>query len=170
MRESKSLPLVVLGWTIFAHPLFLAQVEALNKKVEVLKQKDSIGYVKKNASKWLAAINSLAFDIIPQDPARLEYRQGNTLGNDHNHNHWFRTKFYQQYRLFFRYHASSKVIVYSWVNDEDIKSAFESNDDAYQVFRKMLVNGYPPDDWSQLLAESQKIIQPDFAQNRAISS
>lgn len=57
---------------------------------------------------------------------------------------------FQQYRLFFRYHAPSKVIVYAWVNDEDSKRAHESNDDAYRVFRKMLESGHPPDGWDQL--------------------
>jgi len=91
--------------------------------------------------------------VIPQDPSRAEYRQGNTLGEDHKH--WFRAKFFQQYRLFFRYHASSKVIVYAWVNDEETKRAYESSDDAYRVFRKMLESGHPPGDWNQLLAESR---------------
>lgn len=145
-------PVAIHGWTIFAHPLFLAQLEALARQVEALKQKDPGGYGKKNASKRLAAITRLAFDVIPQDPARPEYRQGNTLGEDHKH--WFRAKFFQQYRLFFRYHASSKVIVFAWVNDEDTKRAYESGDDAYRVFRKMLEGGQPPGDWSQLLAEA----------------
>lgn len=153
MSNSKPTPLLIHGWTVFAHPLFLAQLEALAQQVEALKQKDPIGYLKKNASKRLAAITKLAFDAIPQDPTRTEYRQGNTLGGDHKH--WFRAKFFQQYRLFFRYHEPSKVIVFAWVNDEDTKRAYESNDDAYRVFRKMLEGGHPPDDWNQLLAEAR---------------
>ena len=153
MKAGRTAPLVIHGWTVFAHPLFLAQIEGLAQQVEVLRQKDADGYVKKNASKRLAAINKLAFDVIPQDPARPEYRQGGTLG-DH-HKHWFRAKFFQQYRLFFRYHAPSKVIVFAWVNDEHTKRAYESSDDAYRVFRKMLESGHPPDDWSQLLAEAR---------------
>ena len=153
MSARKPVPLVIHGWTIFAHPLFLAQLEALAQQVEAIKQKDPVGYVKKNASKRLAAITKLAFDVIPQDPTRPEYRQGNTLGEDHKH--WFRGKFFQQYRLFFRYHAPSKVIVFAWVNDDDTKRAYESSDDAYRVFRKMLENGRPPDDWNQLLAEAR---------------
>ena len=104
-------PLVIHGWTVFAHPLFLAQLEALAQQVEALKQKAPLGYVKKNANKRLAAITKLAFDVIPQDPTRPEYRQGKTLGDEHKH--WFRAKFFQQYRLFFRYHAPSKVIVFA---------------------------------------------------------
>ena len=155
MSAGKPTPLVIGGWTVFAHPLFLAQVEALTRQVEGLKQKDPVGYVKKNASKRLAAITKLAFDVIPQDPTRPEYRQGNTLGDDYKH--WFRAKFFQQYRLFFRYHAPSKVIVFAWVNDDDTKRAYESDNDAYRVFSKMLENGHPPDNWKQLLAECQHV-------------
>lgn len=145
--------LVVNGWTIFAHPLFLDQVETLATKVELLKQKDPVEYLTKNTTKRLAAITKLAFEVIPQDPGQPEYRQGNTLGDEHKH--WFRAKFFQQYRLFFRYHAPSKVIVYAWVNDEGTKRAYESSDDAYRVFRKMLEGGHPPDDWNSLLAEAK---------------
>ena len=64
-------------------------------------------------------------------------------------------KFFQRYRLVFRYHAASKLIVFAWVNDDQTKRAFESGDDAYRVFRKMLESGNPPNDWGQLLSESE---------------
>ncbi|BAP88179.1 conserved hypothethical protein [Burkholderiales bacterium GJ-E10] len=153
MTAGESVPLVIHGWTVFAHPLFLGQLESLAHQVEGFKEKDPVGYGKKNATKRLAAITKLAFDAIPRDPARAEYRQGATLGD--NHKHWFRAKFFQQYRLFFRYHASSKVIVYAWINDENTKRAYESDDDAYRVFRRMLESGHPPDNWDQLLAEAK---------------
>lgn len=153
MSTDQTAPLVIHGWTVFVHPLFLAQIEALLLQVESLKQKDPVGYVKKNASKRLAAITKLAFDVIPQDPTRPEYRQGGTLGDAHKH--WFRAKFFQQYRLFFRYHATARVLVFAWVNDDDSKRAYESSDDAYRVFRKMLEGGHPPDDWDMLLAEAR---------------
>ena len=146
--------LQVNGWTVFAHPLFLAQLETLTSQVEALRRKDPTGYLKKNATKRLAAIRQLAFEVIPQDPTRPEYRQGNTLGDQHRH--WFRARFFQQYRLFFRYHATAKVIVFAWFNDEGTQRAYESSDDAYRVFRKMLDSGHPPDDWETLLAEAQE--------------
>lgn len=148
-------PLISHGWTVFVHPLFTSQLDALAQQVSILKEKDPVGYVKKNAAKRLAAITKLAFDVIPQDPTRPEYRQGNALGEEHKH--WFRAKFFQQYRLFFRYHAASKVIVLAWVNDEDTKRAYDSSEDAYRVFRKMLESGHPPDDWSQLIHEAQGV-------------
>jgi toxin YhaV len=153
MSGAKTTPLVIHGWTVFAHPLFLSQLEALQDQVEALRRKDPQGYVQKNSAKRLAAITKLAFDQIPQDPTRAEYRQGSTLGGEHKH--WFRARFFQQYRIFFRYHASSKVIVLAWVNDESTKRAYESSDDAYATFRKMLQSGHPPDDWSQLVTEAQ---------------
>lgn len=154
-RQVKKLAVakVINGWTLFAHPLFLAQLDALITQIELQKQKDPVTYWRKNASKRLAAIQHLAFEVIPQDPTRAEYRQGSTLGDTHKH--WFRAKFFQQYRLFFRYHLESKIIVYAWVNDEDSKRDYESGDDAYRVFRKMLESGHPPDDWQTLLKEAK---------------
>jgi len=143
---------IIHGWKVFAHKLFLKQLEELTEQVEILHKKDPENYTKKNAAKRLAAIVKLAFDIIPQDPTLSEYRQGKTLGKDHKN--WFRAKFFQQYRLFFRYHLEQKVIVYAWVNDEKTKRAYESRKDAYKVFEKMLNNGHPPEDWDKLLEES----------------
>ncbi|APW42747.1 type II toxin-antitoxin system YhaV family toxin [Rhodoferax saidenbachensis] len=153
MSGKSTAPWVVNGWSVFAHPLFLDQLEALTRQVEALKAKDPKGYVKKNAAKRLAAIHKLAFEVIPQDPTRPEYRQGGTLGDEYKH--WFRAKFFQQYRLFFRYHLQARIIVLAWVNDEDTKRAYESSDDAYRVFRKMLESGHPPDDWDVLVRQAR---------------
>jgi toxin YhaV len=146
-------PLVIHGWSIFAHPLFLRQFEELVAQVEHLRHKHPKDYKQKNATKRLAAITKLAFDIIPQDPTRREYWQGATLGDAYKH--WFRAKFFQQYRLFFRYHQESKIILLVWVNDENSKRAYDSNTDAYKVFRKMLESGHPPDDWNDLLKQAK---------------
>ena len=145
--------LVVNGWSLFAHPMFLDQLEALTAKVEAQAAKDPKNYHRKNSTKRLAAITRLAFAVIPEDPERPEYRQGSTLGDGRKH--WFRAKFYQQYRLFFRFHAAQRIIVLAWVNDEDSKRAYESADDAYRTFRKMLDGGNPPDDWDTLLMEAR---------------
>jgi toxin YhaV len=148
MNDKRNAPLVINGWAIYEHPLFRSQVEALTRQVESLQRKDPSGFRRRNAAKRLAAVHKLAFETIPQDPGRPEYRQGGALGEDRKH--WFRAKFFQQYRLFFRYHARSKVIVYAWINDDHTKREYESSDDAYRVFRRMLDRGNPPDDWDQL--------------------
>lgn len=146
-------PLVINGWDVFAHSLFLNQFEELLRQVEHLRQKYPQDYNKKNATKRLAAIVKLAFDVIPQDPTLSNYRQGSTLGDEYKH--WFRAKFFQQYRLFFRYHQESKIIVFAWVNDENSKRSYDSNTDAYRVFKKMLESGHPPENWHDLLKDAK---------------
>ncbi len=44
----------------------------------------------------------------------------------------------------FLYHAQAKLIVFAWVNDEKTKRAYQSSNDAYRVFRKLLDSGHPP--------------------------
>ncbi|MCS5700502.1 type II toxin-antitoxin system YhaV family toxin [Cyanobium sp. FGCU-52] len=145
---------MINGWTIYAHPLFLDQLEVLIAEVEALRAKDPKGYGSKNASRRLAAITRLML----QDPSRREYQQGSTLGAAHRH--WRRAKFFQQYRLFFRFHIRSRVIVLGWVNDTDTRRAYGSKSDAYRVFQSMLASGHPPDDWDELLKEAVKDAGP----------
>ena len=142
--------MVVHGWTLYFHECFDEQLAALLEDV-----RDAIGrrpddYRKTNAFKRLAAVAKLAFDDIPRDPADPRYRQGATLGEEHKH--WFRAKFFQQYRLFFRFSERERVIVYAWVNDDRTLRSYGSKTDAYATFRKMLAGGRPPDDWKALKA------------------
>jgi toxin YhaV len=157
VSQADAAPIAVNGWLLVAHPLFLDQLEDLISTVERLRCKDPEGYRGKNASKRLAAVNRLMFHDIPQDPSRKDYRQGSTLGPEHRH--WHRAKFFQQYRLFFRFHNRSRVIVLGWVNDTDTKRAYGSKTDAYRVFQSMLANGHPPDDWEELLQEASQANQ-----------
>ena len=153
MTDGSVVPLVVNGWTLFAHPLFLDQVAELAEKVTALKAANPAGYRGKNATKRLAAITRLIFEEIPSDPTDPKFRQGNTLGDEHRH--WFRAKFFQQYRLFFRFHAESRIIIFAWVNDDTTLRAYDSRTDAYRVFKGMLEDGDPPSDWKALLASVQ---------------
>jgi toxin YhaV len=151
---SNSIQMVVNGWTLYTHPLFAEQYLTLKIHVEALKEQEPKGYLKKNATKRLGAIQRLIFQLIPQVPTHPEFRQGHTLGESNKY--WFRAKFFQQYRLFFRYHLESKVIVYAWVNDDKNKRAYGSKADAYKVFEKMLKTGNPPDGWDDLLKAAKK--------------
>ncbi|ODP39613.1 toxin [Sphingomonas turrisvirgatae] len=147
--------MVVNGWQLIAHPLFLDQFEKLGAAVARLREKDPRGWHKSANAKLLAALRQLVFETIPQDPTRPEYRQGGTLGDDRKH--WFRAKFGGgRFRLFFRYSTSAKVIVFAWVNDETTLRTYGSKSDAYAVFRKMLDKGNPPDDWTALLTAANE--------------
>jgi toxin YhaV len=149
MSAQPIVPPVIHGWTLYADQNFLDQMDALIGRVEALRAKDPKEFRNRNESKRLAAISHLVFDAIPQDPTRIDYWQGKTLGDANKH--WFRAKFFQQYRLFFRYNNAAKIIIYAWVNDEDTKRAYGSKKDAYKIFSKMLKSGSPPNDWESLL-------------------
>ncbi|MCK5911681.1 MAG: type II toxin-antitoxin system YhaV family toxin [Caulobacter sp.] len=143
----------VKGWELFAHPEFTAQLERLVAAVARAKAKDPKGYAKTANAKLLAQLEALVWDIIPADPAHPSYRQGVTLGPAHKH--WFRAKFGGgRFRLFFRYRTDAKIIVYAWVNDQDTLRTYGARTDAYAVFKSMLDDGSPPDDWRQLVKQS----------------
>ena len=145
--------LLVNGWAIYAHPCFLDQFDALLEDVGAMKQKLPEAFKRKNAAKRLAAIAKLVLEVIPLDPEHENYRQGDSLGDYRKH--WFRAKFFQQYRLFFRYHKPSKIIIFGWVNDDQTKRAYGCASDAYKTFAKMLAKKHPPDDWGDLLAQAR---------------
>lgn len=145
-------PFVVNGWSIYAHPIFLDQLEGLIEEVESRRARDPKTWQKKNCTKRLAAIFKLVTENIPADPGAPAFRQGDTLGE--NRKHWFRAKFFQQYRLFFRFDSTAKVIVLAWVNDEQTLRAYGSKTDAYATFRGMLDGGNPPDDFDALMKEA----------------
>lgn len=96
-------------------------------------------------------MNEICFKRIPADPTNPRYRQGDTLGDEYKH--WFRDKFGGgRFRLFFRFDSKSKVIIYAWMNDENSLRTYDSPDDAYTVFSKMLNHGNPPNNWADLAA------------------
>jgi toxin YhaV len=146
------------SFRLFAHPLFLDQLRVLELEVGRLKARDPHGYLSRNATKRLAAITHLVFEVIAQDPTRPEYRQGHTLGAAHSH--WFRAEFFGQYRLFFRFDLQSRVIIFAWVNDEQTLRAYGSGTDAYRVFSNMLAQGHPPDGWERLLSAAAELGAP----------
>ena len=92
-------------------------------------------------------------ELIPGDPNSPAYRQGNTLGKDNRH--WFRAKFQDRYRLFFRFSTKHKIIVYAWVNDESSLRKAGAKSDPYRMFQAMLDAGTPPCDLNDLLSHSR---------------
>ncbi len=143
------------GWRLFVHPLFQAQLERLAKRVGKLASKDPDGYASHPAAKMLATVNHYIRDAIPRDPNGPEFRQGNTLGTGNRH--WFRAKFHGRYRLFYRFSAGQKVIVYAWVNDGGSLRKSGSKTDPYVVFKAMLESGEPPNSFAELLRASKEM-------------
>jgi toxin YhaV len=159
---------VVNGWRLFTHPLFAQQLERLIAQVEALAAKDPTTYGDQPATKLLATIRRHILEIIPRDPNAPEFRQGNTLGEDNRH--WFRAKFHERYRLFYRFSSRDKVIIYAWVNDENSLRKAGAKTDPYTLFRNMLASGNPPSSISQLLGTSKEIPETRGDDSRKVSS
>jgi toxin YhaV len=156
-QPTEAAPLFISGWSIYAHPVFLDQLEGLINDVEARKVRDPKTWRKKNCTKRLAAIFKLMTEAIPTDPGASVFRQGNTLGDGRKH--WFRAKFFQQYRLFFRFNSDAKIIVLAWVNDDTTLRAYGSKTDAYAIFKGMLEDGNPPDSFEALLREAKAVTE-----------
>jgi toxin YhaV len=142
------------GWKIYLHPLFLAEQEKLIDEVRRARTVNPATYEAKRCTKLLIAMQKMAFLEIPKDPLDSRFRQGKSLGEVYTH--WFRGKYLQQCRLFFRVSEKDRIIILAWINDEDSKRAYDSRTDAYRVFQRMLERGGPPDDWATLLGEAKK--------------
>lgn len=143
------------GWRLFQYPLFEAQLRRLREAVEHLSITQPETYKEHPKTKLLATIHRYITEIIPRDANAPEFRQGDTLGPDNRH--WFRAKFHQRYRLFFRFSTKDKVIVYVWVNDEFTLRKAGSKTDVYAVFKSMLDAGDPPRTLDALLRRAKEM-------------
>jgi len=142
-------------WFLLGHHEFLTQLEKYREANREIKQKIGADSIHTKQAQRLKALTLAVWTKIPTNPSNPELRLGNALGKEHTH--WFRDKFLQQYRVFFRYSTRSKIIAYGWVNDDETLRAYGSKTDAYLVFKKMLESGKVPNNWDELVAESKKI-------------
>lgn len=142
-------------WLILGHSAFISQQGKYQAAAFDAQAKVGDDWVKTGAGKKYIALRQQVFVRVPRNPSDFEFRLGNALGP--NYRNWFRAKFLQQFRLFFRFSSPSKIIVYGWVNNTDTLRAYGSPNDAYLVFRRMLEAGKVPDNWDQLIAEAAKL-------------
>lgn len=137
------------GWTLLFHDCFVDQISKLHAAAQNARQQGDPG----NANiKLFDRLSRLVLDVIPSEPGRAEYRLGNTMGPEHRY--WRRAKIGRRFRLFYRYDTKSQVIIYAWVNDRGTQRKAGSKTDPYEVFRKMLDRGNPPETWNDLLKTS----------------
>ncbi len=145
----------VNGWRLFQYPLFEHQLKKLTEAVEQLSVTQPNTYKEHPKTKLLATIHRLITESIPRYPNAPEFRQGDALGPDNRH--WFRAKFHQRYRLFFRFSSKDKVVVYVGVNDESTLRKAGARTDVYAVFKSMLDAGEPPRTLEALLKRATEI-------------
>ena len=155
----------VNGWRLFQYPLFENQLRKLAERVTKLSLDQPETYREHPSTKLLATIHRYVSEIIPRDPGAPEFRQGNTLGPDNRH--WFRAKFHERFRLFFRFSSKHRVIVYAWVNDESSLRKAGAKTDVYATFKSMLEAGDPPQSLAALLRSAHEIREETIRQGTA---
>ena len=142
------------GWRLLFHDCLIGQLRKLHDAAQRAQRSDPTGFASNANVKLFQALSRLMLEVIPLDPSRDEYRQGGTLGP--RYRHWRRARIGRRFRLFFRYDARAKVIVYAWVNDQSTLRSSGSRNDPYTVFARMLARGHPPDDWASLMTASRQ--------------
>jgi toxin YhaV len=141
------------GWTLLVHDCLLAQLRNLAAAADRAQRHDPQGFASNANFKLFLAVSHLMLDVVPLNPNREKYRQGNTMGTAFRH--WRRAKIGRRFRLFFRFDSKSKIIIFAWINDETTLRQAGSATDPYAVFQKMLERGNPPDDWHELLTAAE---------------
>lgn len=146
------------GWTLYQHPAFREQIDVLVADVEqlakTLPREDFLQHAK---ARYLARVQKIVLEDVPNDPASKIYQLGNTLGTERRY--WRRAKFNQRFRIFFRFHSKARIIIYAWMNDEHSLRARGARNDVYAKFERRLKSGNPPDDWEDLLAASRSDLE-----------
>jgi toxin YhaV len=140
------------GWTLLFHECIVGQLQKLGAAAHRAQMQDPQGFEGNANVKLFKALSHLMLEVVPGDPNRDDFRQGNTMGPEFRH--WRRAKIGRRFRLFFRFDSKSKIIIFAWVNDEKTLRAAGSATDPYAVFQKMLERGNPSDDWHDLLASA----------------
>jgi toxin YhaV len=140
------------GWNLLFHECLIKQLQKLQAAAERAQKQDPKGYESNANVRLFTALSKLIFEVVPSDPNREEYRQGNTMGAAFRH--WRRAKIGRRFRLFYRFDSKTRIIIFAWVNDENTLRASGSKSDPYSVFQRMLKHGHPPDNWADLLSAS----------------
>lgn len=117
------------GWVLLFHGCIVDQLQKLQAAAARAERNDPMDFERNANVKLFRALSQLILETVPSDPARDEYRQGNTLGPAYRH--WRRAKVGRRFRLFFRYDSRAKTIVFAWVNDDQTLRAAGSKSDPY---------------------------------------
>jgi toxin YhaV len=141
------------GWTLWFTELFDARWRTLRARVKHLRVTLNASAFKAHPDvKLFAALVDVVHDLVPANPAAPQFLLGNTLGPQYRG--WRRVKgngMPARMRLFFKFSASRKVLVYAWLNDETTLRKQGGGSDVYAVFQRMLKAGNPPDGFEALM-------------------
>jgi toxin YhaV len=141
------------GWVLLFHECIVEQLQKLHAAAARAQRNDPKGFERNANVKLFRALSQLILETVPSDPARDEYRQGNTLGPDYRH--WRRAKVGRRFRLFFRYDSRRRPSCSPGSMMSRRCGRRAASPTPTPMFEKMLERGNPPDDWDSLVAASR---------------
>jgi len=147
--------LIVKGWKLKAHRLFLEKYEKLLAAVERRAEDDPEGFADSSDWKLLDRLDRVIFERVPQDPTHADYVVS-TLGRAA----WRRVKggMPSRYRLFFQFRSDRRTIIYAWYNDENTLRKAGARTDVYVVFKALLKRGTVPSDFEELEKHAASLV------------
>ena len=144
------------GWSLWFTELFDTRWRQLRARVKQLKATlDEPAFNAHPDVKLFAALVNIVHERVPADPDAPQFLLGNTLGAQHRG--WRRVKgngLPSRMRVFFKFSASKRVIVYAWLNDARTLRKQGGATDVYTVFQGMLKAGNPPDNFDALMEQA----------------
>ena len=144
------------GWSLWFTELFDTRWRQLRARVKQLKATlDEPAFNAHPDVKLFAALVNIVRERVPADPDAPQFLLGNTLGAQHRG--WRRVKgngLPSRMRVFFKFSASKRVIVYAWLNDARTLRKQGDGTDVYTVFQGMLKAGNPPDNFDALMEQA----------------
>lgn len=147
------------GWTFLLWPDFAARWTALLRVVLQQRSAPPAGVparvpLASSEATMLAALVRLIRDHIARDPNAAAFRLSGSLGA------WRRVKFLGRFRLFYRFSSAHKIVVLTWLNDENTLRKAGAVTDPYYVFSSMLSRGEVPADWAALVVGATPLPTP----------
>ena len=103
------------GWTLLFHEGFIEQLRKVQAAAVPLSDSEPQQFDGDANAKLFQALSHRVMDAVPGDPSRDEFRYCNIA--EPAHSIWRCARIGRRFRLFFRYDARAKVIVFAALKD-----------------------------------------------------
>lgn len=103
------------GWTLLFHEGFIDQLRKVQAAAVPLSDSEPQQFDGDANAKLFQALSYWVMDAVPGDPSRDAFRHCNIA--EPAHSNWRCAKIGRRFRLFFRYDARAKVIVFAALKD-----------------------------------------------------
>jgi toxin YhaV len=156
MAEVSSAGATINGWLVLYHPVFRNRYIALRDEVRLLKSKLSgQEFAKHPRVKLFAAVRHLVSERVPANPNAPEYRLRNELSK---HRRAKGQGLPPRYRLYWVFSQTSRVIIFTYLNDDTSLRKEGAKSDPYEIYKKMVARGEIGQDFDQTYRLWQRVM------------